>query len=243
MVMLERVEPFDASDVLRRLSTHWSDLPSIAGIETNESASVTRIAGGALGLLHVPAPIPAGDLAGPTAVAWHWPEAASAIATHRSHAIVHVGSTDLDVLDVRLMVTKLAAAVLAVAGGIGVYIGDAMLVRSAVDYRRDAAEASRKNLPILSWVGFNVVQEEGALSAYTTGLTGFGLPELEVRRSPRPGGEVLGTLADIANHQLASGRVLRDGDTFGETEFDRTVVKYRSSAFIPDLTVAAFELR
>ena len=242
MVMLGDAAPFSATAALDYLAAHWADLPGVAGRETTEAATVAQVPGGALGLVHIPMPIPAGDLAGPIALAWHWPEASAAVEAHRSHVIVHVGSTTLGAVDVRLLLTKVAASVLAVGQGVGVYVGDAMLVRSAADYRGDAEQASREDLPILSWIGFNPVQEDGALSAYTSGLTAFGLPELAVRRSARPAAELFGTLADVANYQLSSGRVLRDGDTFGASEFDRTRVRYGPSAFIPGMTVATLEL-
>ena len=242
MVMLGEGATFSAPAALDHLVEHWSDLPSLAGRETGEGATTVSIPGGAAGMVHIPMPIPAGDIDGPVAVAWHWPGARDAVSGHRSHVIVHVASTALDLIDVRLLLTKLVASVLAIADGIGVYVGDAMLVRSAADFREDAAQASRENLPILSWIGFNLVSEEAALSAYTTGLTGFGLHELEVSRSAMAVPTLLGTLADLANYQLTSGKVLRDGDTFGDTELDRKRVRHRPSQFIPGLTVAALEL-
>jgi hypothetical protein len=242
MVMLDDTAPISAGAVLDYLTAHWSDLPSVAGIETTDAATTASVPGGVLGLVHIPAPIPAGDLAGPVALAWHWPAAAAVVPAHRSHVIVHVGSTTLGAIGVRLLLTRLAASVLAVSEGTGVYVGDAMLVRSGADYLQDAERASREDLPILSWVGFNPVQEEGALSAYTTGLTAFGLQELEVRQTARPAAELFGTLADIAHYQLSSGRVLGDGDTFGASESDRTRVRYGPSAFITGVTVTTLEL-
>ena len=242
MVMLGDTAPFSGAAVLDYLTAHWSDLPSVAGLETKDAVTAASIPGGGLGFVHIPMPIPAGDLEGPVAVAWHWPEAATLVPAHRSHVIVHVGSTTLGALTVRLLLTKLAASVLAVTQGTGVYVGDAMLVRSAADYLEDATRASREELPILSWIGFNPVQEEGALSAYTTGLTAFGLQELEVRQSTRPAAELFGTLADLAHYQLSSGRVLRDGDTFGASESDRTQVRYVPSEFIQGTTVTRLEL-
>lgn len=243
MVMLDNAEPFSAPAAFDYLATHWADLPSVASRETQDTVGVANIPGGTLGLVHIPMPIPADDLAGPVAVAWHWPGASNAVTAHRSHVIAHAASTTLDAIQLRLLLTKLAASVLTVGHGIGVYIGDAMLVRSAQDYLADADQASRENLPILSWIGFNPVREDSVLSAYTTGLTGFGLPELEVRRSALPAAELFGTLADVVNYQLSSGQALKDGDTFGESEFDRTRVRYRASAFIPDMTVAALEFQ
>lgn len=242
MVMLGNTAPLSGAAVLDYLTAHWSDLPSVAGHETTDAVTAASVPGGSLGFVHIPMPIPAGDLAGPVALAWHWPAAATVVPAHRSHVIVHVGSTTLGAIDVRLLLTKLAASVLAVSEGTGVYIGDAMLVRSAAAYLEDAVRATREDLPILSWVGFNPVQEEGALSAYTTGLTAFGLQELEVRNSARPAAELFGTLADIAHYQLSSGRVLRDGDTFGASELDRTQVRFVPSAFIPGATVTALQL-
>ena len=242
MVLLRDGESFSGLAALDYLAAHWTDLPSVAGRDPQDAVTVASIPGGMIGLLHVPMPVPAGDLTGPVAVAWHWPEAAQVVPAHRAHVIVTVGSTTLEPLDVRLLATKLAASVLSVSDGVGVYVGDAMLVRSAADYQSDAAEASRDNLPLLSWVGFNPVQENGRLSAYTTGLSAFGLLELEVRGSAMTAPELFGTLADLANYQLSTGKVLRDGDTFGASESDRTRVRYGPSAFIPDATVAALEL-
>ena len=242
MVLLGDDEAFHGPAALDHLAAHWADLPSVVGRDGRDAATVANIPGGMIGLMHVPMPVPAGDLEGPVAVAWHWPEAAQVVPAHRAHVIVHAGSTTLGALDLRLLVTKLAASVLSVSGGVGVDVGDAMLVRSAADYLSDAAEATRDNLPILSWVGFNPVGEDGRLSAYTTGLTAFGLPELEVRESALTPPELFGTLADLANYELSTGKVLRDGDTFGASETDRTRVRYRPSAFIPDTTVAALEL-
>jgi len=243
MVMLDNAAPFSAPAAFDYLAAHWTDLPSVAGLETEGTAGVARIPGGVLGLVHVPMPIPAGDLTGPVAVAWHWPEASKEVMAHRSHVIAHAVSTTLDAIELRLLLTKLAASVLTVGHGIGAYIGEAMLVRSAQNFLEDADKASRENLPILSWVGFNPVREDSLLSVYTTGLTAFGFPELEVRGSALPAAELVGTLADVVNYQLSSGRTLRDGDTFGESEFHRTRVRYRRSAFIPDMTVAGLELQ
>lgn len=242
MALLGDEATLDGAAALDYLAAHWTDLPSVVGRDAQDAVTVASIPGGAIGLMHAPLPVPAGDLEGPVAVAWHWPEAAHTVPAHRAHVIIHAGSTVLDPLDLRLLLTKLTASVLSVGNGVGVYVGDAMLVRSARDYLSDAEQASRDNLPILSWIGFNPVREGTKLSGYTTGLRSFGLPELEVRGSTLSPAELFGTLAELANYQLSTGRVLRDGDTFGATETDRTRVQYRPSAFIPDTTVAALEL-
>jgi hypothetical protein len=135
----------------------------------------------------------------------------------------------------------LVAEVLRATGALGVYIGQSMLLRSAEDFLADTATADRKNLPLLSWIGFNPVDDDGACSAYTTGLQAFGYRELEIRRSPRPFSEILSRLADAAHYQIASSRELRDGDTFGETAGDRRKIRFEQSDVIPDMPVAVLD--
>ena len=215
--------------------------PSITGVEVQENVATAQIPGGMLALAHMPLPIPAGELEGPAAVAWHWPDAAAAAREHAGHVIVHAASTELGSLELRLLHTHLVAALLRTAGGAGVYVGDAMLLRSAEDYLAEAQAASREALPLMLWIGFNPVREDGHVSAYTTGLSGFGFLELEVRRSGRAPGELIGALADAANYQLSTGKVLGDGETFGFSRNDRRRIRHTTSEFIPGARVALLE--
>src|SRR5262245_18894813 len=96
MVMLPDAATFSAKAAFEYLASHWTDLPSIMGHDHQEAMSVANIAGGMVALAHMPAPIASGDLATPSAVAWHWPNAAEAVASHRSHVIVHARSSALD---------------------------------------------------------------------------------------------------------------------------------------------------
>lgn len=242
MVLLRDRQPLDGQAVFDYLRTHWADLPSITDVETKEMATAGVIPGGVLGLGQMPMPVPRGDLEGPAAAAWHWPTAAADVGAHESHVIVFASSTKLDQVDVRLLHSKLVASVAALTNALGVYVGNALLVRAAADYVAEARAASREALPTMLWIGFNPVSDGDGFSAYTTGLTAFGLPELEVRGSMRPPAEVFGTMADAATYELQTGRVLRDGDTFGHSVTERVPVRHTRSAFLPDTTVARLEL-
>ncbi|MDQ3996081.1 MAG: DUF4261 domain-containing protein [Gemmatimonadota bacterium] len=156
--------------------------------------------------------------------------------------ITFAGSTALDSLELRLLHCKLVASVAATAHALGVYVGDAMLVRNAADYVAEARIASRDVLPTMLWIGFNPVNDSGMLSAYTTGLTAFGLPELEVHQSTRPAAELLGTMADAASYELRTGRILGDGETFGFGESERIPVRHTRSSFLRDMMVALLGL-
>ena len=242
MVMLEDAASIDIAAIVQELNGASSAVLQGAEWEANEGVATATLPGGALGLAVLPVPIPPGDLEGPVKLAWHWPDAATAVASHTAHVIVHSGSTTLSRVQVRLALTKLVGVVLKHSDAVGVYVGDALLVRSAHDYAADASSASPDALPLLSWIGFQLVREDAGYSVYTTGLTHFGLKELEARRPTRPVEEVLGMLAEVAHYQIATGRIIGDGETVGATAHDRTRVRYQSSAFIPDMTVAVLEL-
>ena len=242
MVLLPHAGPVNGAAAFEHLRATWAGSPTLSGVETKEGATTADVEGGHLALLHVPFPVPAGDLEGPVALAWHWPQAREVTAAHQSHVIVHAAGTAMSMVDLRLLHTRLAAAVLETAGGSGVYLGDAMLVRSAEDFAADARTASRSTLPLLSWVGFFPIVERGRTTGYTRGMSGFGLLELEIRDSKMPPHEVLGTLADAAHYQLSTGRVLRDGDTYGENAGDRNRVRHVRSSIVPEITVALLEM-
>jgi hypothetical protein len=242
MPMLSDASAPDLGAALSDLRARSIGAPGLAEAQTGDGATVVEIPGGMVGLVHVPTPLPGREIEAAARVAWHWPAATSEIARHRSHLIASAMSTSLTALDLRVQLTRVVASILAATNAVGVYVGEAMLVRSAADYQADAAVATREAPPLMSWIGFNPVTGSGRTSAYTTGLTWFGLRELEVRRSSLVLHEVLAMLADLARYQLTTGRVLGNGDTFGSAADDRTRIRFRASEFNPDTEVAVLEL-
>jgi uncharacterized protein DUF4261 len=242
MVLLPNTDHPDGTRVFRYLRTQWPDVPSIANVESGEAATTARIPGGAAALMHVSAPIAHEHVRVPATLAWHWPTAAADIERHQSHVIVHTSSGTLDALDIHLLHSKLVASLAAVTNAVGVYIAEALLVRSAKAYIDEARDGSRSAAPVMLWVGFNPVRADGGVSAYSTGLAVFGLPELEVRRAMRSERLVIGMMADAASYQLQTGRILRDGETFGYTNLQQISVRHARSEFLPDTTVVLLGL-
>ena len=242
MVLLPNEDRPDGRSVFQYLRTQWADVPSIANVESADAATTARIPGGAAALMHVSAPVPSDYMKVPAMFAWHWPTAAAEIDRHRSHVIVHTSSGTLDALDTHLLHSKLVASLAALTNAVGVFVREAMLVRSAKAYIDEARDGARSAAPVMLWVGFNPVRDDGTLSAYTTGLAAFELPELEVRRATRSEGLVIGMMADAASYQLQTGRTLRDGETFGYTNNERIGVRHTRSEFLPDTTVALLGL-
>ena len=242
MVLLPADQRPDGPGIFQYFRTQWADVPSIANVEAAEAATTARIPGGAAALIHINAPVPSDHVKASAALAWHWPTATAEVERHRSHMIVHAASSTFDPLDIHLLHSKLVASAAALTNAIGVFVAEAMLVRPAKAYIDEARDGSRSAAPVMLWIGFNPVNDDGRLSGYTTGLTAFGLLELEVRRAQRTEGNVIGTMADAASYQLQTGRVLRHGETFGYTTHDRMSVRHVPSEFLPDTTVALLGL-
>jgi hypothetical protein len=242
MVLLREPVAADGQAVLAHLRRQGALLPPITEVSEEQGVLVARIPGGTVKMLSLPAPIPPQELEGPVALAWHWPTAREEVAAHQGHVIVHASSTEVHPMDLWRLHTRLVAALVATTPALGVYVGDAMMVRSREDWLDDALATEGDGLPILLWVGINPVREEdGRASAYTTGLSSFGIMEMEVRGSARSFEDVMGRLADAALYQVSTGARLGDGETFGFSSEDRHAVRHLPSRFLPDTRVAVLE--
>jgi hypothetical protein len=244
MVLLREPVPVDGKAVLAHLRRQGAGaiLPAISDVSEGEGVLAARIPGGTVKMLSLPAPIPPQEMEGPVALAWHWPTAREEVAAHRGHVIVHASSTEVRPMDLWRLHTRLVAAVVATTPALGVYVGDAMMVRSREDWLDEALATEGDGLPILLWVGINPVREEdGRVSAYTTGLSSFGIMEMEVRASTRPFKDVMDRLVDAALYQVGSDKRLGDGETFGFSAEDRHMVRHLPSRFLPNTRVAVLD--
>jgi hypothetical protein len=228
----------DLRNALAWVREHFPKSSPVLNIQTEGEASTAEIPGGTLGFAHVDAPVPSGDLQGPVACAWHWPDAAKVVAAHNSHIICFASSNAMDAIDLRLLHSRVVAGLAATGGGTAVYVGSSMLVKDAAAYINEIEAADRDSIPLLSWLGFNPVTHDGYCSAYTTGMKEFGLLELEIRHSKMGWSEMLGFLADVAHYEITAGTQIADGETVGVSESDRRTVRHVTSAFIPDVDVA-----
>lgn len=238
MPMFAHRSPPDIAAALAWVRERFPDCPPIGPAEGSDDTITASIPGGQIGMTFVSAPVPSGELEGPTALAWHWPSASSVVAQHVAHEICFAGSSELDLIALRLLHSRVIAGIAAVGSATAIYIGSSLLVREAEAYIADIEQASSENLPLLSWLGFNPVQEESVRSAYSSGLREFGLLELEVRNSALEWPELFEFLANVAHYEIANGVQIGDGETVGGSDSERIVVRLMASRFLPDTTVA-----
>lgn len=245
-MLLREPVPADGQAVMAHLRRQGvQEDPSFLSItEVSEEPGVVvgRIPGGTVTILSRPTPIPRQELERPVALARHWPTAREEVGAHQGHIIVHATSTPAHLIDLWRLQARLVAAVVATTPALGVYVPDAVMVRSRDDWLDESLTMEGDNFSLLLWVGINPVREaDGRVSAYTTGMSSFGVMELEVWASARPFEEVMDRLLNAIDHQAGTDKRLGDGEIFGFPADDRHPVRHLPSRFLPNATVAVLE--
>lgn len=245
IVLLRDPVPADGQAVLAHLRRRGGQDPMFLPItEVSEEPGVVigRIPGGTVKILSHPTPIPPRELERPVALAWQWPTAREEVGAHRGHIIVDASGTEAGLIDLVRLQARLVGAVVATTPALGVYVPNAVMVRSRDDWLDEALALEGDNYTLLLWVGINPVREaDGRVSAYTTGMAGFGIMELEVWASARPFQEVMDRVRDAIDEQVGTDRRLRDGEMFGYPLEDRDLVRHLPSRFLPGTTVVVLE--
>lgn len=167
----------------------------------------------------IPRPIPAGQLEGPAATAWYWPDAASELSRHSAHLLVTMVDEGGRATHKALALTRLTAALTATAPSVGVFWGPGRLVHPTAGYLQQAADASAEHLPLFLWVDFRVERaDDGSLRLFTTGLDALGGEELEAPRFAGEPQQLVKFVYNVAHYQLERRKLINDGDTIGLTE-------------------------
>jgi Domain of unknown function (DUF4261) len=206
--------------------------------EGDGSTFVFPVPGGQLGVTHIPAKIPPGDLEAPAALAWHWPQASAAVAAHTSHVICFGSSNELSCIELRMLHSQLIAALIERSGATGVYVGSSRLIREGAAFLQDVLEASPQDPPLFSWIGLNLTRDDAGALAYTTGLGDFELLDLEMSSSTRDAADLLQFISNIAQYEITSGIQIGDGETVGASADEKLRVTHGPSAVISGKTIA-----
>lgn len=245
IVLLREPVTADGQAVMEHLRRQGAQNPTflpITDVIEAPGGMAGRLPGGTVNILSHPTSIPARDLERPVALAWQWPTARDEVAAHRGHVVVQASGTEADLIDLVRLQARLVAAVVATTPSVGVYVPDATMVRSRDDWLDESLAMEGDNFSLLLWVGIIPVPEaDGRVSAYTTGMSRFGIMELEVWASTRPLDEVVDRVRDAVDEQVGTDRRLGDGEMFGYPREDRHRVRHRPSRFVPGTTVAVLE--
>jgi hypothetical protein len=214
------------------LAERWPEFGE-AEVEHDRGGQITiTFAEGSTILGLMPAPIPWGDLEGPCATSWLWPDAESDLRGHDQHLIVTVMSEGTPA-DRAGMLTKVCASILSVCDEApGVYWCPASLLIPSPVFRQFAEEILPDGPPVHIWIDARVgPTEAGGSRGFTTGLAEFGLMELVADASPEAPGDLHERLYNLAAYLIQNGPVIRDGDSIGNDADEKIRVVYSPSSF------------
>lgn len=203
-------------------------------VQQNDQTLVIPIAGGVAAVSLMDAPIPWGELAGPCAAAWWWPEAQQRLRPHLAHLLIaHVpqpGLPQKTPLERHILLSQLAATAITVCGGLGVYWCGGTLVYPPDEFCQKVRSLSDEALFPELWIDMRFAgNADGSVQFFTTGLAALELPELEIRSTRRTPRDVLDFCYGLILYMLTEGTQIAAGDTIGRTESERMTVAYGPS--------------
>lgn len=231
MVLLEAAVDLRGETLSHVWRETWPAAPPLTGVAGSDGpagALTFELAGLTGGIGMMPGTIPGGELDGPAATAWLWPDAPSDIGRVQAHAVVFVAGPG-PAIEIHRALTRVVGAVLRATGGLGVYWGAATRVMRADIFLELAQDHEPDGVPVILWVDFRPFLDGGRPSLFTTGLAAFGLLEIEVASSSLPPDDLWQMASNIATYLIENGPVIKDGDTVGGDEHQRILARHAPS--------------
>ena len=202
-------------------------------INKNDTVTMFNFKGEKFFYTLMPASIPWGELEGPCATAWYWPEASELMRKQTAHIIISIlpnPNSSLTLIDKAILLSKVTAAILYNTNSIGVYWGSGTVVNSKDVFIQKISDISRDNLPFELWIDLRLQRTKNdSFQFFTTGMKSFGHKEIEIRDSKMEGNEIFNFIHNIIGYLLENGPVIKDGDTIGGDENQKIRVKYGKS--------------
>lgn len=237
MVLLREEAALPAARIEQELRARYPDLDAAVTSDEGGIASL-KLRNGDLFVAPVPVAIPWSDLEGPCATSLLWKNAATDVKPHRAHLIVTILS-ELNEIERSTLLTQATVAVLAACdAALGVYWGNASLLVPKPIFVELAERILPHGPPLDIWIDFRIGWQEQKRSAgFTQGMKALGHMELEARDWPEKPSELRDRMQGLARYLLDNGRVIKDGDTVGQSASEKIRVVYVRSTFGHDALV------
>jgi hypothetical protein len=208
-----------------------------AGEERNETIFLDLDRGFAFVSL-MPAPIPWSNLEGPCETAWWWPEATERMKGHTHHAIVALMGPIDDPVQSHIWLSHLVSAVAKNTDAVGIYWGNGTVIHDPVDFQELVADLAPDYIEPRLWIDMRLEQnEDGTYRYFTTGMTRFERPEMEIDHSEQDPQEIHKFCYAIICHLLNCRANIANGETVGRSAEEKVRVTYKPSMWEREGTV------
>lgn len=234
MVLLRETADLPVPRIVEELRARYPELnASVEGTEDGEretSVATLQLQDAYLALACMPSPLPWSDLEGPCATSLLWKNASDEVKTHAAHVVVSIMS-ELDEIKRSILLTQVTTAILAACeGAMGVYWGNASLLIPKPIFVEFAEQILPQGPPLDIWIDFRVGwQAEKRSAGFTQGMTALGHMELEAQDWPEKPSDLRERLQGLVLYLLNNGRVIKDGDTVGQSASEKIRVVYAGS--------------
>jgi hypothetical protein len=200
--------------------------------EWDDNILMVEHRGGWIAISCVQAPIPWSELEGPCATAWSWRQATEKMRSHTAHVMVVIQKGNFSKIERRLLLTNVIWAILEDSDAVGVYWGEGTLVHEPKSFAKYASMASAENLPTHLWVDARIQSKtEHTRRCFTTGLSRFGLMEIEVDDSTMAPEDLYSFVIDLAGYIIGRDANIDDGETVGSDATTQFKVRHCPSFF------------
>ena len=230
-------KPDDAA--LKKSLAGWFSLRSVDDIKAEEPTSMNGksvrpfiIEGRTYMIAQADFPIPKADISYACANSFFWPDAKAALEQQKGHLIVIVQGEFESPAHEGMALSRAIAACSECYDSLAVYWGHANTVQKPESFQnviRQSGTAVEK-LPVPAWVGFlRARNKDGGMDIYTSGLGAFGAMEIEVVGTTQKTSDILGKMTGLSAYLIASGNVIKDGDTIGGSENEKIKTRHAES--------------
>lgn len=230
MVLLQDANTFDIGSFSNDFLSFYGD--NIQEPTGDNSSFVFTVDGEMIAIVHMPVPIPSGDIEGTAQYAYNWQTALEDTNEHKSHLIVSIMQGRQDQIKRFRFFTKVICSLLRTTNSIGVYKGNQSLLIQKEAYLSEAELMTDDYLPLDLWIYFGLRTTDKGKSGYTYGLKEFNKTEMEVLNSSKSLEDIRGFLFNITHYVLDYDVTFQDGQTCGLSEEEKIAISISKGKFV-----------
>lgn len=240
VVMFERPYQPDVEALATAIHGHHPDLAVEVCSPPSMHTPLLRCGGELVTLISLPGPVlPHADNPTWLRASMVWPEARTDGVRHSGHVVVSTIGTRTPRLRTARILTAVTGALIAAAPGVCAVAWDGRTTRSAKMWLTEArnAFAPYPSYPFTQWIDIVPFRSRATFGAVTMGLSAFVGREIEYETERADLTDILNKIAGLAIYLIEHGPVIHDGNTFGESETERLLVRHVTSTRFPGLPV------
>lgn len=224
LVLFEGLPQIDGKQLVNDLAWRWPEIGTPQNLVRGEHEVGFALGEAAVLMVNHDSPIDYSDFPERAVAEKYWPGSINGLMRHQSHTVVSVVLDDRRAIDTFSLATKVVSSVLSAApGSLGVYWPATPQLINRTNYLDHAS--TFPSLPLDLWVDVRVGKgRDGSVTASTSGLTGFGLREIELIDGPEDKETAKTRLTNLVSQMLRHRRNVVEGATLGYDDQWKIVV-------------------